>query len=122
MIEIHAPHGYLEHSFLSPLTNKRTDLYGGEWRNRKRFLNEVAEQIRYACPGVTLGVRISNMEYVEGGLTSEEMIDVALDLQERAWTISAFHPAEAMRRPFCCAPMRITRNPSPKCPRISRRP
>lgn len=83
IIEIHAPHGYLEHSFLSPLTNKRTDMYGGEWRNRKRFLNEVAEQIRYACPGVALGARISNMEYVEGGLTSEEMIDVALDLQER---------------------------------------
>jgi len=83
IIEIHAPHGYLEHSFLSPLTNRRTDLYGGDWRNRKRFLNEVAEQIRYACPGVTLGVRISNMEYVEGGLTSEEMIDVAVDLQER---------------------------------------
>jgi 2,4-dienoyl-CoA reductase-like NADH-dependent reductase (Old Yellow Enzyme family) len=83
IIEIHAPHGYLEHSFLSPVINKRTDMYGGEWRNRKRFLNEVAEQIRYACPGVVVGARISNMEYFEGGLTKEEMIDVALDLQER---------------------------------------
>jgi 2,4-dienoyl-CoA reductase-like NADH-dependent reductase (Old Yellow Enzyme family) len=53
IIEIHAPHGYLEHSFLSPVSNKRTDMYGGEWRNRKRMLNEVAEQIRYACPGLT---------------------------------------------------------------------
>jgi 2,4-dienoyl-CoA reductase-like NADH-dependent reductase (Old Yellow Enzyme family) len=83
IIEIHAPHGYLEHSFLSPVINKRTDMYGGEWRNRKRFLNEIAEQIRYACPGVVLGARISNMEYFEGGLTKEDMIDVALDLQER---------------------------------------
>jgi len=83
IIELHAPHGYLEHSFLSPVTNKRTDLYGGEWRNRKRFLNEVSEQIRYACPGVVLGARISNMEYFEGGLTKEEMIDVAQDLEAR---------------------------------------
>ena len=82
-IEIHAPHGYLEHQFLSPLSNKRTDMYGGEWRNRKRFLNEVTEQIRYACPGVALGVRISAEEHMEGGLTAEEMVDLAQDLQAR---------------------------------------
>ena len=82
-IEIHGPHGYLEHQFLSPLTNKRTDLYGGDWRNRKRLLNEVMEQVRYACPGVMVGVRISAEEHVEGGLTREEMIDVALDLEAR---------------------------------------
>jgi len=46
MIEIHATHGFLCHQFLSPLTNKRTDLYGGEWRNRKRFLNELMEVTR----------------------------------------------------------------------------
>ncbi len=83
VIEIHAPHGYLEHQFLSPLTNKRTDMYGGEWRNRKRFLNEVCEQVRYACPGVALGVRISAEEHMEGGLTREEMIDLAQDLEAR---------------------------------------
>ena len=80
VIEIHAPHGYLEHTFLSPLSNKRTDMYGGGWRNRKRFLIEVAEQIRYACPGVAVGVRISAEEHFEGGLTEEEMIDVAQDM------------------------------------------
>ncbi|MCP4754157.1 MAG: NADH:flavin oxidoreductase [Proteobacteria bacterium] len=83
VIEIHAPHGYLEHQFLSPFSNKRTDWYGGEWRNRKRFLNEVAEQIRYACPGVCVGVRISAEEHMQGGLTEEEMIDVAQDLEAR---------------------------------------
>ncbi|MEW6262390.1 MAG: NADH:flavin oxidoreductase [Thermodesulfobacteriota bacterium] len=83
VLEIHAPHGYLEHQFLSPFTNKRTDMYGGEWRNRKRFLNEVAEQIRYACPGVALGVRLSAEEHMAGGLTEAEMIDVALDLEAR---------------------------------------
>jgi len=82
-IEIHAPHGYLEHEFLSPLTNKRTDMYGGDWRNRKRFVNEVMEQIRYACPGAAIGVRISAEEHCEGGLTREEMIDVAQDLEAR---------------------------------------
>jgi 2,4-dienoyl-CoA reductase-like NADH-dependent reductase (Old Yellow Enzyme family) len=82
-IEIHAPHGYLEHEFLSPLTNKRTDYYGGEWRNRKRLLLEIMEQIRFACPGAIVGVRISAEEHVEGGLTREEMIDVALDLEAR---------------------------------------
>ena len=83
VIEIHGPHGYLEHQFLSPLSNKRTDMYGGEWRNRKRFLNEAMEQVRYACPGVAVGVRISAEEHVEGGLTEEEMIDLAKDLEAR---------------------------------------
>ena len=83
LIEVHACHGYLEHQFLSPVTNKRTDMYGGEWRNRKRFLNEVVEQVRYACPGVALGVRISAEEHFEGGLTREDMIDLALDLEAR---------------------------------------
>jgi dimethylglycine catabolism A len=82
MIEIHAPHGYLEHGFLSPITNKRTDMYGGTWYNRKRFITEVAEQVRYAAgDGVAVGVRISGEEHWEGGLTRAEMIDVAQDMQ-----------------------------------------
>lgn len=83
MIEIHATHGFLCHQFLSPLTNKRTDLYGGEWRNRKRFLNELMEIVRYACGGIPVGVRISAEEHMEGGLTREEMVDVACDLEAR---------------------------------------
>ncbi|MBI5601954.1 MAG: NADH:flavin oxidoreductase [Deltaproteobacteria bacterium] len=83
MIEIHGPHGYLEHEFLSPLSNKRTDMYGGEWRNRKRLINDTMDQVRYACPGVAVGVRISAEEHQEGGLTREEMIDLARDLEAR---------------------------------------
>jgi 2,4-dienoyl-CoA reductase-like NADH-dependent reductase (Old Yellow Enzyme family) len=83
MIEIHATHGFLCHQFLSPFTNKRTDMYGGEWRNRKRFLNELMEAVRYACQGVPVGVRISAEEHMEGGLTREEMVDVAKDLTAR---------------------------------------
>lgn len=71
MIEIQATHGFLCHQFLSPLSNKRTDMYGGEWRNRKRFLNELMEATRYACQGVPIGVRISAEEHMEGGLTRE---------------------------------------------------
>ena len=82
-IEVHAPHGYLEHEFLSPLTNRRTDMYGGDWHGRKRLLLEIMEQIRYACPNAIVGVRISAHEHVEGGLTTEDMIDVALDLEAR---------------------------------------
>ena len=81
IIEIHACHGYLEHQFLSPISNKRTDLYGGDWRNRKRFLKEVTEQIRYACPGAAVTARISAEEHFEGGLTRDEMIDLAQDLE-----------------------------------------
>lgn len=83
MIEIHATHGFLCHQFLSPLSNKRTDLYGGEWRNRKRFLNEIMEATRYACQGIPVGARISAEEHMEGGLTREEMVDVAHDLEAR---------------------------------------
>ena len=83
MIEIHATHGFLCHQFLTPLANKRTDLYGGEWRNRKRFLNELMEVVRYACQGVPVGVRISAEEHMEGGVTREEMVDLAQDLQAR---------------------------------------
>ena len=83
MIEVHGPHGYLTHEFLSPFTNKRTDMYGGEWRNRKRFINDMVEKVRYACPGVAVGVRISAEEHMEGGLSVEEMVDVAKDLEAR---------------------------------------
>src|SRR5512146_380861 len=82
-IEIHAPHGYLEHQFLSPFSNKRTDMYGGEWRNRKRFVNELFQAVSNACQGVPVGVRISAEEHMEGGLTREEMVDVARDLEAR---------------------------------------
>ncbi len=83
MIEIHSSHGFAAHQFLSPFSNKRTDMYGGEWRNRKRYLMELFEGVRYACQGIPVGVRISAEEHMEGGLTREEMVDVAKDLEAR---------------------------------------
>jgi 2,4-dienoyl-CoA reductase-like NADH-dependent reductase (Old Yellow Enzyme family) len=66
--EIHAAHGYLLHQFLSPLSNHRTDKYGGSFENRIRFLLEVVEAVRAAWPvGKPLFVRISATDWVSGG-------------------------------------------------------
>lgn len=64
--EIHAAHGYLAHSFLSPLSNKRTDEYGGSFENRIRFLREVTEAVQEVWPDdLPLFVRISASDWVE---------------------------------------------------------
>lgn len=66
-IEIHAAHGYLLHEFLSPLSNHRTDSYGGSFENRIRLVKEVACAVRKAIPeGMPLFVRISASDLVEG--------------------------------------------------------
>ncbi len=67
-IEIHAAHGYLLHEFLSPISNARTDAYGGSLANRMRFPLEVFEQVRAAVPhNIPVGVRVSGTDWVEGG-------------------------------------------------------
>src|SRR5690606_26614382 len=67
-IEIHAAHGYLLHQFLSPLSNRREDAYGGSLENRMRFPLEVFEAVREAFPaGRPVGVRISATDWVDGG-------------------------------------------------------
>lgn len=66
-IEIHAAHGYLLHEFLSPITNKRTDRYGGDFQGRTRLLMEVIEAVRAAIPaGMPLMLRISATEWMDG--------------------------------------------------------
>ncbi|PLB52202.1 FMN-linked oxidoreductase [Aspergillus steynii IBT 23096] len=66
VLEIHAAHGYLIHSFLSPVSNKRSDEYGGSFENRTRLLREVATAIREVIPaGMPLFVRISATEWLE---------------------------------------------------------
>ncbi len=68
VLELHAAHGYLLHSFLSPLSNTRQDEYGGALENRMRFPAEVFEAVREVWPADTpLGVRISATDYAEGG-------------------------------------------------------
>lgn len=82
VIEIHAAHGYLLHEFLSPLTNHRTDAYGGEFNHRTRMLREVVSAIRERWPErYPLFARLSVTDWVEGGWDSEQSIELSRQLQ-----------------------------------------
>jgi 2,4-dienoyl-CoA reductase-like NADH-dependent reductase (Old Yellow Enzyme family) len=81
VVEIHSAHGYLLHEFLSPLSNTRTDRYGGPFENRTRLLCEVAHAIRQVWPThLPLFVRISATDWVEGGWTIQDSICLAKQL------------------------------------------
>ena len=83
VVEIHAAHGYLLHEFLSPLSNRRTDEYGGNLENRSRLLMEVTSEIRKVWPEkYPLFARISATEWVDGGFGIEEAVVVAGKLKE----------------------------------------
>ena len=82
MVEIHAAHGYLLHSFLSPLSNQRTDNYGGSLENRSRFLCETVTAVRAAWPEpYPLFVRISATDWTEGGWTGDDSVALARKLK-----------------------------------------
>jgi len=83
-LEIHAPHGYLEHQFLSPRSNKRTDEYGGSLENRMRFLLECYESARAAIgDAIPIGVRLSGDEHMPEGIHHDELKIVVKTLGER---------------------------------------
>lgn len=76
-VEVHAPHGYLIHSFLSPRSNQRTDQYGGALENRARFLLNIVEKTRKKIgPDKAFGVRLSGDELMPGGIGHEEVKQV----------------------------------------------
>ena len=84
VVEIHAAHGYLLNQFLSPLSNRRADRYGGSYENRVRLLTEVVEAVRSAWPaGYPLFVRISATDWAEGGWGLEDSVKLAAMLKER---------------------------------------
>lgn len=77
VIEIHAAHGYLIHEFLSPLSNERTDSYGGSLENRARLLLDVVRAIRAAAGDTVVFVRFSATDWTEGGWNEDETATVA---------------------------------------------
>ena len=83
VVEIHAAHGYLFHQFYSPLSNKRTDEYGGSFENRVRFLLETVRAVRAALDdSVPLFVRISASDWVPEGWSIEESIELSRLMQD----------------------------------------
>jgi 2,4-dienoyl-CoA reductase-like NADH-dependent reductase (Old Yellow Enzyme family) len=82
-IELHGAHGYLLHSFVSPISNKRGDEYGGSLAARMRYPLEIARTVRAAIPkGMPLGARITGSDWVEGGLTPDDAATFASALKE----------------------------------------
>jgi len=83
-VQIHGAHGYLLHEFLSPLSNRRDDEYGGSLENRMRFPLEVFEAVRAAFPAeLPVTMRVSGTDWAEGGWTIEETVEFAKALQAR---------------------------------------
>lgn len=83
VVELHGAHGYCLNQFLSPISNHRTDEYGGTAEKRRRFPLEVFEAVRRIWPSEkALGMRLSAVEWVEGGITLEDSIETARQLKE----------------------------------------
>lgn len=83
LIEVHVAHGYLLHQFLSPLTNHRTDRYGGSPENNMRFPLEVIEAVRNTFPAhKPVGVRVTGMDFNEGGLDLDDCVAFCRELKK----------------------------------------
>jgi 2,4-dienoyl-CoA reductase-like NADH-dependent reductase (Old Yellow Enzyme family) len=83
-LEVHSAHGYLLHQFLSPISNKRTDQYGGSLQNRMRYPLEVFDAIREVFPErKPVGVKVSATDWVEGGWDLAQTIEYARELKKR---------------------------------------
>jgi 2,4-dienoyl-CoA reductase-like NADH-dependent reductase (Old Yellow Enzyme family) len=82
LIELHGAHGYLMHQFMSPLSNHRTDEYGGSFENRTRIVREVIAAVREAWPAqLPLWLRISATDWADGGWTIDDSVRLASDVR-----------------------------------------
>jgi NADPH2 dehydrogenase len=83
-LEVHCAHGYLLHQFLSPVSNRRTDQYGGSLENRLRFPLEVFDAVRAAFPAQKpVGIKVSSTDWVDGGWDIAQTIELAKQLKKR---------------------------------------
>ena len=83
MIELHCAHGYLLHSFVSPVSNKRTDAYGGSLENRMRLPIEIASAVRAVLPDdYPLGIRVSAVDWLDHGWTIEDSVELSRRVHE----------------------------------------
>lgn len=103
-VQLHAAHGYLIHQFLSPLTNRRSDGYGGTLEDRMRFLLEIVTTVRKtAGEDFPLLVKLNGDDHLEGGFSSKDLLVVAAALEEAGVTaleISAGSPASGTNSPI----------------------
>ncbi|MHB1312018.1 MAG: NADH:flavin oxidoreductase/NADH oxidase [Gemmatimonadaceae bacterium] len=84
VVELHAAHGYLLHEFLSPLSNRRTDGYGGSFESRTRIVREVVDAVRRVWPeALPLFVRVSATDWLDGGWDLEQTVELARVLKDR---------------------------------------
>jgi 2,4-dienoyl-CoA reductase-like NADH-dependent reductase (Old Yellow Enzyme family) len=101
-VQIHAAHGYLLHEFLSPLSNRRDDEFGGSLENRMRFPLEVFDAVRDAFPSDrAVSMRVSGTDWVDGGWTLEETLVFAQALDQRGCSAihvssGGLHPSQAI--------------------------
>jgi 2,4-dienoyl-CoA reductase-like NADH-dependent reductase (Old Yellow Enzyme family) len=83
-LEVHCAHGYLLHQFLSPISNRRTDQYGGSLENRLRYPLEVFDAVRAAFPAnKPVGIKVSSTDWVDGGWDIAQTIELAKQLKKR---------------------------------------
>ncbi len=98
-VQLHGAHGYLLHQFMSPLSNIRTDEYGGSLQNRLRFPLEVFDAVREAVPDTVVTMRISGSDWVDGGFDISQSIELAKELEKRGCdaihvTSGGLHPSQ----------------------------
>jgi NADPH2 dehydrogenase len=83
-LEVHCAHGYLLHQFLSPISNRRTDQYGGSLENRLRYPLEVFDAVRAAFPAYKpVGIKVSSTDWVDGGWDIAQTVELARELKKR---------------------------------------
>ena len=99
LVELLAAHGFLLHSFLSPIANRRTDAYGGSLANRMRYPLEVAAATREVWPRrKPLGMRITGCDWIDGGITTDESGIFACELHTIGFDYVCVPPAASVRR------------------------